>query len=74
MSRPRPEPYRLPREVDRATEGAGESWPHVLAESLRGGQPFRPLPLPATPFGREVPTSHIVAAALVLYGLAAWLL
>lgn len=63
----------LPRYVDQATRHAGESWPHVLAQALSGGQPLERLELPRV---RETAGQRAVwvASLAALYAVAAWVL
>ena len=63
----------IPEYVHRATRNAGESWPDVLADHLRGGMPFQRLPLPGQLRRRD--ERHVwalVVAGVVVYALVAW--
>ena len=63
----------LPDYVNRALRQRGESWPHVLSESLRGGMPYQRLPLPGEL--RRQDERHVWALIIggtVLYALVAW--
>lgn len=61
----------LPRNVDRATRNAGESWPLVLAEALSGGRPLERLELPRRRETAGQRAAWVVAVA-ALYLLGAW--
>lgn len=49
LTKPKSTGYKFPLHIEQATANPGASWPHVLANSLSGGQPINRLVLPPKP-------------------------